>query len=171
RDKGQEVLLHAFAEIRAAVPDCHAILVGTGGEYHRQLDIRKELGLDECVHYTLFREDIARLTSSFSVALLAATACDASSTVLKEAMKLGVPVVGTDVGGTSEILAGGKCGIIVNPDDPSALAKAIIETIRPAEAGVVAGRVAAAKERVDSLYTMSAVAKATEGVYRQALEG
>lgn len=168
KDKGQDVLFRALPEIRKQIPAVHALLIGTGGDYGRQNALCAEMGLETCVTFTLFREDIARLTAACNVCILAATDCDASSTVLKEAMALGVPVVGTDVGGTREILDDGRCGSIIPPDDPSALARAIVETLVPDDKQAIASQVESARTRVESEYSMAAVAAATLRVYEEA---
>lgn len=168
-DKGQEVLLRAMQTILKTVPDCHALLIGTGGDYDRQLALAKDLGVAEHVHFTLFRNDIARLTAAGSVAMLAATACDASSTVLKEAMRLGVPVVGTDVGGTKEILDNGRCGTVIPTDNPVALAEAVLSILQNEDPEALAGRVEAAQARVEEEYIMSSVARKTLRVYEAVL--
>lgn len=169
-DKGQEQLLRALAMLRNDFPRLRALLVGTGGDYDRQLRLRAELGLNAAAVFTLFRDDVARLTRACDVAVLAATGCDASSTVLKEAMSLGVPVVGSDVGGTREILENGACGRIVPPGDYAALAEALAETLRGAGNEAQLAVVARARARARELYAMSAVAERTEQVYREALE-
>lgn len=169
-DKGQEVLMRALPAIREAVPECHALLVGTGGDYDRQLALRDELGLSRQVHFTLFRTDVARLTAACDVCVLAATDCDASSTVLKEAMSLGVPVVGTDVGGTGEILADGACGAVIPPADADALAAAVVSTLQPEDEAALREQVERARSRVEQEYAMSAVAAATVRVYQEAWE-
>jgi glycosyltransferase involved in cell wall biosynthesis len=50
---------------------------------------------------------------------------DAVPTVIKEAMALGTPVIGTAVAGIPELLDQGRCGILVPPKDVKALANAI----------------------------------------------
>ncbi len=169
-DKGQEILLQALARLRRERTDVHAVLVGTGGDYDRLLRVRAELGLESAAHFTLFRQDVARLTAAFSVAVLAATGCDASSTVLKEAMLLGVPVVGTDVGGTREILADGACGPVVGPGDAAALAAALGRVLDAAGTPALAAQIERARGRVRAEYVMSAVAARTEALYRECLE-
>jgi glycosyltransferase involved in cell wall biosynthesis len=48
---------------------------------------------------------------------------EAFGRVTVEAMKLGLPVIGTDSGGTREIIVDGQNGYLVPPNDPSALAE------------------------------------------------
>ncbi len=168
-DKGQEILLRALPALRKRIPNAHALLVGTGGDYDRQQSLRDELGLRDAATFTLFREDVARLTAACDVAVLAATACDASSTVLKEAMALGVPVAGSDVGGTREILDGGRAGRIVPPGDPDALAGALGHILDARGTAALTGQIARARERARTEYAMSAVAERTLAVYSAAI--
>ena len=46
---------------------------------------------------------------------------------LLEAMRVGMPIVATAVGGIPEALEGGKCGILVPPGNEMNLAKSIVE--------------------------------------------
>ncbi len=167
--KGQEVLMRAMAKIRRGTEHVHALCIGTGGDYDRLLALRAELGLEYCVHFPLFREDVDRLTAALDAAVLAAYACDASSTVLKEAMILGVPVIGTRVGGTAEILEDGACGVLIPPGDIGALAGAVVSTLVARGTTDQAARLERARARVKSEYAMSAVARKTEDVYAEAL--
>jgi starch synthase len=52
---------------------------------------------------------------------------------LMEAMMHGVPVVATRVGGTTYTLDHGRTGLLVDPADPEALAKAICEVLEDPE--------------------------------------
>jgi glycosyltransferase involved in cell wall biosynthesis len=47
--------------------------------------------------------------------------------VLVEALALGVPVVGTAVGGIPDVIVDGECGVLVPPEDPPALAEALAD--------------------------------------------
>jgi glycosyltransferase involved in cell wall biosynthesis len=60
-------------------------------------------------------------------------ATEAFGQVLVEAQALGVPVVGTDVGGVSGVLDDGRAGLLVRAHDPSALADAIERLDRDAD--------------------------------------
>lgn len=168
-EKGQGVLMRALAGA-ADLPAVHALLIGTGGAYDRQRAMRDELCLSSRVHFTLFRNDVERLTAALDVALLPALDCDASSTILKEAMSLGVPVIASRVGGAAEILEEGRCGWLIPVDDPAALAEAIRRVLRERGTADQRRQIERARERVESEYRMAAVAERTERVYRAALE-
>jgi len=51
-------------------------------------------------------------------------------TVLPEAMACGKPVIGTEVGGVSEIITNQEVGMLVSPKDAEALASTIIEALQ-----------------------------------------
>ncbi len=167
-DKGQDVLLQATPIILKEIPHAHVVLVGTGGDWDRIKAMISELRLENNVTWAGFRSDVAAITSALDVSLLAAKACDASSTVLKEAMILGVPVVATDVGGTVEIVDNGRAGILVLPNSCEALAKGIIEVYKNAEK--TEERVKYAKEYVKK-YLSSEIARKTEEVYAKVISG
>ena len=46
-----------------------------------------------------------------------------------EAMAIGVPVIATNIAGTSELVEDGKNGLLVRPSDAQALADAIVRMI------------------------------------------
>jgi glycosyltransferase involved in cell wall biosynthesis len=50
-----------------------------------------------------------------------------------EAMAVGVPVIATNIAGTSELIEDGNSGILIRPSDSQALAKAVIRMIEDYE--------------------------------------
>lgn len=166
-DKGQDTLLYAAKKVLAEIPNAHFLLVGTGGDWDRIRGLINKLNLQEKVTWAGFRSDVSSVTAALDVSLLAARACDASSTVLKEAMVLGVPVVATDVGGTREIVKNGECGELIIPGDSVALAYGIINVYLKRD--VTEKRVNAAKEHVKQ-FLASEIARKTEDIYREVLE-
>ncbi|MBM3964132.1 MAG: glycosyltransferase family 4 protein, partial [Planctomycetes bacterium] len=69
-----------------------------------------------------------------------------------EAMSVGVPVIATDVGGASEMVLHGECGLIVPPRSAEAMASAISELILSPEMRARYG--ASARARVLSNYSV-----------------
>jgi glycosyltransferase involved in cell wall biosynthesis len=167
-DKGQDTLLDAALIVRREIPSAHFVLVGTGGDWDRIRGLIEEKELESHVTWAGFRDDVPSVTAALDISLLAARACDASSTVLKEAMVLGVPVIGTDVGGTVDILKNGEAGLLIEPGSAEALAQAILKTLNDPQG--TEARVQIAREHVTQ-YLSSRIAEATEAIYQRAIDG
>ncbi|PYT09021.1 MAG: hypothetical protein DMF49_03685 [Acidobacteria bacterium] len=125
RDKGQAHLLAAAALLRERHPRAFYVLVGVGTEERNLRRLVDQLGLADRVFFLGFREDIADITAALDVSVLPSVGCDASSTVIKEAMALERPVVATDIGGAREILSPDRAGLVVPPADAHAMAEAL----------------------------------------------
>jgi glycosyltransferase involved in cell wall biosynthesis len=125
--KGQHVLLDALAQM----PSVHALLVGDAlfgedDEYVRLLRTkRKALGLTDRVHFLGFREDVPVLMHLVDILAHTSTAPEPFGRVIVEGMLAGTPVVATDAGGAREIIADGDNGLLVPPNNPSALQNAL----------------------------------------------
>jgi glycosyltransferase involved in cell wall biosynthesis len=89
--------------------------------------------------------------------------------VMVEAMLRGVPVVASDQGGPSEIVRDGVDGLLVNAEDPDALAAALIELGRDAERRAALG--AAARERALANFTAERMSEQAWRVVRAAATG
>lgn len=121
--KGHDLLVQAFAQYRIETPACRLVCIGDGPEFatlERQI---AELGLADCVHL------VGAIDNPFPIlrqadALVLSSRFESFALVLVEGMVCGVPVVSVDCPyGPSDILDGGKFGILVPPDNPSALAE------------------------------------------------
>ena len=85
------------------------------------------------------------------------------SGVLFAALALGRPLVATRVGGFAEVVEQHGAGLVVPPEDPAALAAALIEVLRdPARREAMA---AASRAAADGPFSWDAIAAATERVY------
>lgn len=126
RDKGQDLLLEALAE----VADLDWTLVCAGSltvdpAYVRGLRATLlDRGLGPRVTFAgpLGREDLHRAYAASDLLVLASR-FETYAMVVAEALGHGVPVLATDVGGVGEALGGG--GVTVPADDPRALAEAL----------------------------------------------
>ncbi|HEY9272987.1 glycosyltransferase [Achromobacter sp.] len=124
-DKGHCDLIDAFHRISARFPNAHLVLVGEGQPMGGQLRAQAEkLGLVQRVHFTGRRDDIGNVLTAFDVFALP-TLREALGTVFIEAAAMGLPVVGTNVGGVPETMQAGVTGLLVPPGDPAALAAAL----------------------------------------------
>ncbi len=87
------------------------------------------------------------------------------SNALLEYMAAGRAVIATDVGANRQLLDGGRCGLLVPPADPGAIAAAITELLaNPLRAANLA---AAARRRVQELYSRQAMCQRFQQFYRE----
>lgn len=122
--KGQHVLLEAAA----LVPDVRIELMGgtfpRDGAYEARLRQRAErTDLAGRVRFLGHVGDPLERMGAWTVAVSASIDPEAAPLNVLEAMSLGLPVIGTDHGGTTEMLDG--VGLLVPPGDPVAMAGAI----------------------------------------------
>jgi glycosyltransferase involved in cell wall biosynthesis len=81
------------------------------------------LGIGDRVHFTGRRDDIPNLMAGMDAVVSASVGFESLPTVLIEACALGVPVLGTDVGGAREIIRHGETGLLAPPAAPVVLAR------------------------------------------------
>jgi glycosyltransferase involved in cell wall biosynthesis len=150
--KGHADLIRALAIASAAWPTLQLWLVG-GTSFERHADYKaalerlaQGLGVAERVHFTGRRTDVPQLMKRMNAVVSASVCSESLPTTLIEACALGLPTVGTDVGGTSEIIRHCHNGVLVPPGSPADLARGIDLALSPA--GRLLGRRAHADARL-----------------------
>jgi glycosyltransferase involved in cell wall biosynthesis/peptidoglycan/xylan/chitin deacetylase (PgdA/CDA1 family) len=130
--KGVDVLVEAFPRVLEAVPEAGLLLVG-GGPDHDALIARSEaLGIREAVTFTDRQTSPAPYLAAADLAVLPSRREGLPVSAL-EAFALGKAVVATAVGGTPDVVRDGETGWLVPPEDPAALAAAVISALAQPE--------------------------------------
>ncbi len=112
------------------------------------------------------RHDIPKLVPGFD-ALVCCSYTESFPNVVGEAMACGVPVIGTDVGETSQIIGG--TGFVVKPRDSQALANALQEMAAlPTEDRRSLGL--AARERIRQHYELHHIIRQYETLYESVID-
>jgi glycosyltransferase involved in cell wall biosynthesis len=157
--KGTDVLLRALDPIRALVPGVRFALAGKGdmavppaADLHRLGEVPQA--------------DLFALYVAADVVVVPSVWAEPLSRVLLEAMRLGRPVVATRVGGTPEAVEDGVTGLLVEKEDPDALAKAVAELLLDPARRARMG--AAARERAARFFDEERLVEALLAVYREA---
>ncbi len=125
--KGVSYLIAAFAELRQYFPDVQLHLVGEGPYKKRLQKQVADHKLKNSVHF-LGWQSTEQVMAQFKTARLVVIPSvwpENLPTVCIEAMAIGRPIVGTNVGGIPELIHDGTNGLIVPPADASALAAAM----------------------------------------------
>lgn len=146
--KGYPTFIEAAAELRRHQPNTRFVILGATHDTHRRFTEELwghagELGL--MLGRELVVRDPGSRVSELASALDVFWLCseprsEGVSTVVMEAMSLGIPVVATDVGGIADIVEDGVNGLLVPPRSPDAQASATLPILRDPERRAEMGR-------------------------------
>ncbi len=156
--KGVDVAAAALPQIRERHPDAVLVVLGEGPE---RTSLHAE-GL-----YLAGR--VGDVTSWHERAELVVhpVRWEGFGLALLEAMLAGKPVVASAVSSVPEIVADGETGLLVPPDDPVALAEAVVALLDDPDRGAGYGR--AGLERAHAEFSVARMAERTDAVYEAAV--
>jgi len=130
-----DLLLDAFASIAQQVPDTVLLLIGGGEDMSLVRRQAEQLGIQDRVYYTGAVPQRS-VPGYLSLAIISVdpvrdnnVARARSPLKIFESMALGIPVVTGDVGDRADLLLNGAAGVLVAPDDASALAQGLVSLL------------------------------------------
>lgn len=128
REKGADVLLHAFAKVVTQLPEARLLLVGDGPEYERLKGLISQWRLSSSVSLLgqLPRPEMERCFASAWVQVVPSRWAEPFGLAAVDAMMRGTAVIASDSGGLSEIVREGETGFLIPPGNVGALAKALL---------------------------------------------
>jgi len=160
REKGFDILISALTEL----PEARLTLVGEGSErgaLEAQVD---HLGLRDRVRFAGWSE--RSWAACFEPTVVAVPSRnEAASLVALEALAAGVPVVASRVGGIPEYVTDGECGLLVPPESPRELAKALRRVLYDEGLQTKLGQ--AGRERSETTYPFGNLVSAYAALYRE----
>jgi glycosyltransferase involved in cell wall biosynthesis len=109
--------------------------------------------------------DMAAAYKLADVVISASTEPEAFGRVAVEAQAMERPIIATAIGGSRETIVPGETGFLVPPNDPAALAAAVVKVLdsSPEDIAALGSR---ARRHVESRYSVDAMCAATLQVYR-----
>ncbi|MGB9618801.1 MAG: glycosyltransferase family 4 protein [Armatimonadota bacterium] len=160
--KEQPALIRAISRVK----EIELILVGDGELIDESRALASTLGVEDRVRFMGSRNDVPEILAECDVFALISRWEGLPYTVL-EAMRAGLPVVASNVGGVSEAVIHRETGLLVPRDDLAALSNSLRylvdnpgERRRMGEAG---------RRRCLTRFALSAMIEATFAVYREAV--
>jgi phosphatidylinositol alpha-1,6-mannosyltransferase len=130
--KGVDTTLHAVARARRKGIDCHYLIVGEGKKKKTYRKLAEELKLTDVVRFVgnVPDRDLPALYNVAAAYVGASRRADGARVegfgiALAEASACGLPVVAGRSGGLAEAVRDGETGLVVDPDDPDAVADAL----------------------------------------------
>lgn len=160
--KGVDDLLRSASLVRDAVPSARCLLVGRGDQRRLLEEVVRRLDLTECVRFLGFRRDVPEILDSSDLLVLPSH-WEGFGLVMLEAMNAGLPVVGTRRGAIPEVVRDGETGLLVPPQDPEALATALIRLLCKPEQAKAMGR--AGLSRLRREFDMEKAVRAHDEMY------
>lgn len=133
--KGIMHAVRAWPAVIAAHPDARLLLVGSGSEEQALRAAVAELNVTDSVLFAGMRSDIPEILRASEMVVLPSIYGENLPTVLMEAGGCARPVIASDVGGISDIVADGETGLLVKPGDEAGLAAAMIGLLDDPERG------------------------------------
>lgn len=161
-EKGQQTLIEAWPHVLRKVPAAYLLIVGEGS---RRDFLEQSAAAHKVAHRVVFtgrRDDIPAVTAALDVAVLPSWR-EAQGLSILEAMALSRPVVASDVGGIPEMIEDGVTGLLVEHDNPVALAAGIVRLLTDHAYADMLAR--AGHDLVHDRFCIELMVKAVEEIY------
>lgn len=167
--KGPETLLRAIPALIRAIPQAVVVFVGDAEfvesrDYLSELrSLAERLGVEGHAKFVGFCDDAPAALALADVSVLPSRFGEGLPLVLLESMAAGIPIVTTDIPGNREAVRDGFNGLLVPPDDPEALGRALVRLLGDAD---LRSRMGAEGQRLGrELYDMRLIARRHEELY------
>ncbi len=128
KPKGLEIFVEAIAIVLERAENMRFVIWGEGPERNQLKRLIDKLGLGDYITLAGHRDDMDRCISALDIYCMSSYAENFSMALL-EAMRAGLPIVATDVGGNPEAIKNGTEGILVPAADPRVLAVGILTLV------------------------------------------
>ena len=163
--KGFDVLLQAWHVVRQRVPTARLTIAGDGPERSRLTGLAASLGIAEAVAFPgLVTGEAKRALWALACLFVSSSRREPFANVNLEALAGGKPVVATRVGGNPEMVDHEITGLLVEPEDPEGLAKAILCLLEDRRRADAMGRAARQKA---GMFSWDVMLDRYETLYRE----
>jgi L-malate glycosyltransferase len=166
-EKGQELLIRAWPEVRAKVRLCSLLLAGDGPLRPRFEGLAQELEVSDSVHFAGFVEKISEVYAALDVFLFPSLAEPLGSSLLA-ALASGLPTVALGRGAVPEVITNGENGVLVEAPDAAAFASAVLRVVK--DPALAARLGAAARRTIEQHFSSDRMVDETLRVYGQVSE-
>ena len=157
--KGHKVAIDAAKQ----VPDVNFLLVGDGTDGFANSIKDYAKGVENVILLGT-RKDVPVILNAVDMLILPSD-MEALPTVLIEAGAAAIPAIASDVGGVTEIIKDGETGLVIPPQDPTALAQAIQRLVAAPALAEQMGK--AAFDRIQATFTLENQARELTTLYER----
>jgi phosphatidyl-myo-inositol dimannoside synthase len=136
RYKGHDILVRSLAQIHGLLPEANLQIVGDGPLRLELETLARELGVASATTFhgqvtDARRDEILSQATVFAMPsrVESGGAGEGFGIVYVEAGAMGLPVVAGNVGGATDAVVDGKTGLLVDPEDPAAICRALLSLL------------------------------------------
>lgn len=162
--KDHGLLLRAFASVPG---DVRLVLIGDGGTLPGAQRLAEQLGIRSRVEFTGARSDVPELLAQTDLFVLASKQETLPISIL-EAMRAGLPVIASDVGGISEEVVHEQTGLLVRAGSTEQLSAALQRLLRQRTLRITMGR--AGRTRFEQMFLAERMIDETAALYDDMLQ-
>jgi len=128
-EKGQTDFIRSARTVLNYHKDTRFVLVGKGEDQPMLEDLAFSLGIRAEVLFVGYRENMRAVYNSLDL-VVQSSYTEGLPNVILEALSMEVPVIATDVGGTSEIVLNNSTGVKIQPGKPEEIGAKILDFIK-----------------------------------------
>jgi colanic acid/amylovoran biosynthesis glycosyltransferase len=130
-EKGHAFLIRAMKLLVDQGHQLELRLAGDGPRKEQLTNLANELGISDRIRFLGFltEDEVIRELQDADLFVLPSFV-EGLPVSAMEAMAIGVPVIATNIAGTSELIEDGRAGLLVRPSDSVALADAVVRMIK-----------------------------------------
>lgn len=164
KEKGLQYLLRAWRRVVEDFPRAELLIIGDGplrAELGQQC---REIGIQANVCFLGMQPDIPHYLQQADLYISASISEGLSNSIL-EAMACGLPVIGTKISGTADVICDGMNGLLVDPAKPEDLSRVILRMMRYPRLAKKIGLAAA--RTIQEKYSIERIAEAMSDLYRK----
>jgi glycosyltransferase involved in cell wall biosynthesis len=169
--KGYDVLIDAALHVIREEPGASILIIGGTYQYEDHFKelkaLVRERNLQGKVYFLGKRNDVREILPLLDVYVLPSRS-EGTSIALLEAMASKRAIVATKVGGTTEVIEDSRTGLLVPPDNPAALGKAIIQLLQNKSFAVTLGE--NARKRAEKEFSVGTMVERYLCLYNEILD-
>ena len=163
--KDHATLLKAFSLLASKAPESRLEILGDG-PLRAELETMPEVAtLGARVRFRGYSSDVAAFLAGIDCFVLCSIS-EGLPLALLEAMASGLPVIGTAVGGISDLISGSGCGWLCSPSDPGSLGELMLIALESKERSLMARR---ARNLVVQRYSLARMAEEYETLFEESV--
>jgi glycosyltransferase involved in cell wall biosynthesis len=174
--KGQHILLGAAARLKRRGQDVRIVFLGAPDENSAEdatyagflKSSARQWGLEKTIEWPGYQLDPNPYYAAFHVLVIPSTASEGLPLAALEGMQWGIPVIGSRIGGITEIVRDGVNGLLVPPQDEEALADSLERFL--CDSALRSRLALGARDAIDSRFSVKTFSSSIRNIVSQLCE-